>query len=191
MHKLVNGYAGVKHTDLDLPKTLTEVGPHSTSDPLFEQLLAEALAEHRGVCCGVIDKSNIGGFVIYVFVFLDESEERVNRVMCLSVRPGTNLIVCKGIIGFRIHGEPCDKESFKELCERTNKENGAVGRWAVAVLFSPFKDRLDKALLPNFGLTVMVPNGIEHHKQGLFEFGTSCSEHAICDAIRAWGLIGG
>ena len=81
----------------------------------------------RPVSCGSqsaldrINKSNIGGVVIYVFVFLDESEERVNRIMCLSVRPGPNLIVCKGIIGFSIRGEPCDKESFKELCEGADK----------------------------------------------------------------------
>ena len=143
MHKLVDGDTGVKNSDLYLPETLTEVGPHSPTDPLFEQFLAQAVAEHRGVCCGVINESNIGGFIIYVFVFLDESEERVDRIMCLSVRTGSNLVICKSIIGFSIHREPSDKDSFKELCERTNKENGAVGGWAIAILFSPFKDRLD------------------------------------------------
>ena len=65
--------------------------------------------------------------MIYAFIFLDESEERIDCVMGLSVLTGPNLIICEGMMGFSKHREPSDKDSFKELCERTNKENGAVG----------------------------------------------------------------
>ena len=71
----------------------------------------------------------MGFGLIYVFVFLDKSEERVDRIVGWLIRSGPNLIVCKGIVGFSKGSEPGDKDSFEELCVGSGKILGAKGGW--------------------------------------------------------------
>ena len=62
-----------------------------------------------------------------MFIFLDESEEGVDRIVGLAVRTSPNLVICEGIVGFSKRCESSYKDSFEELCEGADKKYGTVG----------------------------------------------------------------
>ena len=111
--------------------------------------------------------------------------------MGLSHRSGAELVVCECVMEFSEDGKAGDKDPLKKLGKSAVKVDAAKRGGAGAILLSPLEYGLDKALLPRLGLSVMVPDSVEHQEEYLSEVWARGSEHAISDAIRARGFIRG
>ena len=111
--------------------------------------------------------------------------------MGLSHRSGAELVVCKCVMEFSEDSKAGNEDPLEKLGEGTVKVDASERRGTGAILFPPLENGLHKALLPRFGLSVMVPDSVEHQEEYLPEAGARGSEHAISDAIRTRDFIGG
>ena len=111
--------------------------------------------------------------------------------MGLSHRSGAELVVCKCVMEFSEGGKAGDEDPLKKLGKSAVKVDAAKRGGAGAILLSPLEYGLDKALLPRLGLSVMVPDSVKHQEEYMSEAWARGSEHAISDAVRTRGFIGG
>jgi len=92
---------------------------------------------------------------------------------------------------FSEDGKSGNEDPLKKLGKGTVKVDASERGGAGAILLSPLEYGLDKALLPRLGLSVMVPDSVEHQEEDLSEGWACGSKHAIGDAIGTGGFIGG
>ena len=116
-NRLVGSYARVEYSHSHFVEPHTEVLPYLANNAKFLEESSHSTPVYGWVRGAVVKEGNEGREVSLGVVVLDDGKERVDGVVDLSVRSGSQLVHGEGVVGFRVLGESVEDDPFEEFFE--------------------------------------------------------------------------